>query len=185
MAPRPPTTTKVLSTRMNAAWGGYRYQLRTVTMPTQTRANLRDDLAQLDFNQSIEAITTGTSSERNQALGGLGGTAACGITAVSIATLKTTGCGLPPGPGGLIGAAEGISYLAVTALLVTSITTKVKTGRGVPNGPGGVLGLAEGLAWTVGLAGVVVLALQINDYGYVPNAVPTENAPCFSTTRTE
>jgi hypothetical protein len=26
-------------------------------------------------------------------------------------TLKTTGAGLPPGPGGALGAAEGISYL--------------------------------------------------------------------------
>lgn len=32
-------------------------------------------------------------------------------------TLKTTGSGLPPGPGGALGAAEGVSYLVRSPLL--------------------------------------------------------------------
>ena len=40
-------------------------------------------------------------------------------------TLKTTGCGLPAGPGGLLGALEGISYLFVVGLVGYSVYTKV------------------------------------------------------------
>ena len=40
-------------------------------------------------------------------------------------TLKTTGCGLPAGPGGLLGALEGISYLFVVGLVGFSLYTKV------------------------------------------------------------
>ena len=39
--------------------------------------------------------------------------------------LKTTGSGLPPGPGGLYGAAEGISYLVVVGLVGWSVASKV------------------------------------------------------------
>ena len=46
------------------------------------------------------------------------------------------------------------------------------------SGPGGILGAAEGLAFLAVLAGVVVLGLQIKDYGYIPNAVPTEGGKC-------
>jgi hypothetical protein len=41
--------------------------------------------------------------------------------------LKTTGCGLPAGPFGLLGAAEGLSYLGVIGLVSFSILTKIKT----------------------------------------------------------
>ncbi|EKX41882.1 hypothetical protein GUITHDRAFT_159869 [Guillardia theta CCMP2712] len=93
-------------------------------------------------------------------------------------TLKTTGCGLPAGPGGALGALEGVSYLWVVGLVAYSLYTKVKTGKGLPPGPGGILGAAEGLAFLAVLAGVVVLGLQIKDYGYIPNAVPTEGGKC-------
>ena len=33
-------------------------------------------------------------------------------------TLKTTGSGLPPGPGGALGAAEGVSYLVHSTTLL-------------------------------------------------------------------
>ena len=94
--------------------------------------------------------------------------------------LRTTGCGLPPGPAGAIGASEGLSYLIVAGTVAASATAKARTGRGLPDGPGGVLGLAEGLAWVVALAGAAVLVLQVSDYGYVPNAVPAADAPCFA-----
>jgi hypothetical protein len=40
--------------------------------------------------------------------------------------LKTTGRGLPEGPYGLYGAAEGVSYLVVLGIIGWSIATKVR-----------------------------------------------------------
>eukprot|EP00887_Chlorella_sp_A99_P000582 scaffold17.g582.t1 len=65
----------------------------------------------------------------------------------SLYTLKTTGAGLPPGPGGALGAAEGLSYLAVLGVVGWSIATKLRTGSGLPAGPGGVLGAVEGVSY--------------------------------------
>jgi len=42
----------------------------------------------------------------------------------------------------------------------------------------GVLGAAEGLGFLAVLAGVVVLGFQVSDYGYIPNAVPSEGSKC-------
>ena len=39
------------------------------------------------------------------------------------------GCGLPPGPSGLLGAAEGVSYLVVTAIACWSVYSKVSVGH--------------------------------------------------------
>jgi hypothetical protein len=39
----------------------------------------------------------------------------------SLYVLKTTSCGLPPGPFGLLGAGEGVSYLVVIGLLLIII----------------------------------------------------------------
>lgn len=44
------------------------------------------------------------------------------------------GCGLPPGPGGLLGAAEGVSYLLVVGTVIWSGFTRARTGRGLPPG---------------------------------------------------
>ena len=44
----------------------------------------------------------------------------------SLYVLKSTGSGLPPGPYGLYGAAEGVSYLVVTAIVGWSVATKVR-----------------------------------------------------------
>ena len=52
------------------------------------------------------------------------------ICGYSLFVLKTTGCGLPARPFGLVGAAEGISYLTVVSILGWSLATKVKTGSG-------------------------------------------------------
>lgn len=51
-------------------------------------------------------------------------------------------------------------------------------GSGLPAGPGGLLGAAEGLSFLAILAGLVVLVLQVTDYGYVPNAVPMDGGMC-------
>ncbi|KAG2493099.1 hypothetical protein HYH03_008762 [Edaphochlamys debaryana] len=75
-------------------------------------------------------------------------------------TLQTTGAGLPPGPGGALGAAEGVSYLVVLGLVGWSVATKVSTGSGLPPGPSGLLGAAEGVSYLSLLAGIVVFALK-------------------------
>ena len=96
----------------------------------------------------------------------------------SLYTLKTTGCGLPAGPFGLIGAAEGISYLVVIGFCAASALTKATSGSGLPPGPGGLLGAAEGLSFMTALAGLAVLGFQLSDYGYLPEAVPVEGGVC-------
>ena len=42
------------------------------------------------------------------------------------AVCAALGCGLPPGPSGLLGAAEGMSYLVVTAIASWSVYSKVR-----------------------------------------------------------
>ena len=100
------------------------------------------------------------------------------MTGYSLYTLKNTGCGLPAGPGGIVGAIEGISYLGVAGLLGASAYAKKTTGSGLPAGPYALLGLAEGVAFVLTLAGVYVGIAQIIDYGYIPNAVPVEGGKC-------
>jgi hypothetical protein len=117
-------------------------------------------------------------SESDQAALGGAGTAAALVVLWSEFTLKTTGCGLPAGPLGLLGAAEGISYLGIVALAGLSLYSKLRTGGGLPAGPGGILGAAEGLSFLAIAAGLVVLGFQIADYGYIPNAVPMEGGMC-------
>lgn len=128
--------------------------------------------------------------------GALGSVASC-VVLYSEFTLKTTGCGLPAGPYGAVGAVEGVSYLAMIGIIGASLTKKVKTGTGLPAGPGGLLGLAqrprsgrcfsrpnatvglgEGLAYLAAVVGLGVLGFQLADYGYIPNAVPGEGAIC-------
>ena len=84
---------------------------------------------------------------------------------------------MPPGPGGSIGAVEGISYLLVLALIGWSVTTKVKTGTGLPAGPGGVLGAGEGLSYLSLLAALGAFGFQLATRDFVPGALPTPE--CF------
>jgi hypothetical protein len=120
----------------------------------------------------------GAMSEADQTLLGVSRTLAALVVLYSEFTLKATGCGLPAGPFGLLGAAEGIGYLAVVGLAGYSLYTKVRTGTGLPAGPGGILGAAEGLSFVAVAAGLVVLGFQIADYGYIHNAVPVEGGMC-------
>jgi hypothetical protein len=58
---------------------------------------------------------------------GLTGLVASVIMLYSESVLFQTGCGLPAGPLGLYGAAEGISYLGVVGLVGFSLFTKFRT----------------------------------------------------------
>ncbi|KAL9241741.1 hypothetical protein vseg_015814 [Gypsophila vaccaria] len=106
-----------------------------------------------------------------------GGLISTPVIGWSLYTLKTTGCGLPPGPGGSIGALEGVSYLVVLGIIGWSIYTKVKTGSGLPNGPFGLLGAVEGLSFLSLIAILVVFGLQISETGSIPGPLPSDQ--CF------
>ena len=119
-----------------------------------------------------------TLSQSEQQGLGIAGTLSASIVFISEYTLASTGCGVPAGPFGLYGLAEGISYLGVVGIAGYSAFTKIKTGSGLPAGPVGLLGAAEGLSYLAILVGLVVLALQVINYGYIPNAVPSPNGIC-------
>ena len=72
------------------------------------------------------------------------------VVLVSEYFLKTTGEGLPPGPGGIYGATEGVSYLVIVGIVGWSLYTKVKTGSGLQ---GSLLGAVEGLSYLSVVAG--------------------------------
>jgi hypothetical protein len=63
-------------------------------------------------------------------------------------------------PGGLFGAAEGVSYLVIVGIVAWSLYTKSQTGSGLPAGPSGLLGAAEGFSFLSLGVGIVVAALQ-------------------------
>ena len=109
---------------------------------------------------------------------GVSGLIASIVVLYSESVLFNTGCGLPAGPFGLVGAVEGISYLGVVGLIGFSLYAKIKTGKGLPAGPAGILGAAEGVAYLAALAGILVLIAQVTNYGYIPNAVPMEGGMC-------
>ncbi|KAL7531556.1 hypothetical protein ACHAXR_004109 [Thalassiosira sp. AJA248-18] len=117
-------------------------------------------------------------SESESSILGIAGIVAANIMIYSESVLFRTGCGLPAGPAGLVGAAEGVSYLGVVGLVAFSLFTKIRTGKGLPSGPGGYLGAAEGLSYLAIIGGVIVLAAQVTNYGYIPNAVPMEGGMC-------
>jgi hypothetical protein len=109
--------------------------------------------------------------------GELSALAACGILAqpvvwVSLYFVVTTGGGLPAGPFGLLGAVEGVSYLAVVGVVGLSIYKKITTGSGLPPGPNGLLGAVEGFSFLTLLVGLLSLAILVADQGCVPNAKP-------------
>lgn len=106
-----------------------------------------------------------------------GGLISAPVIGWSLYTLKTTGCGLPPGPGGSLGALEGVSYLVVVGIVGWSIYTKSKTGSGLPNGPFGLLGAVEGLSYLSLLAILVVFGLQFLEKGSIPGPLPADQ--CF------
>ncbi|XP_020217330.1 uncharacterized protein LOC109800839 [Cajanus cajan] len=126
-------------------------------------------------NMAKEGSDTGNGIIEKVAIAG--GLISTPVIGWSLYTLKTTGCGLPPGPGGSIGALEGVSYLVVVAIVAWSLYTKTKTGSGLPNGPFGLLGAVEGLSYLALVAIVVVFGLQYLDQGYIPGPLPADK--CF------
>jgi len=139
-------------------------------LPSSSRLSLNSN----DENNASFTIM----SDSDQLLLGVASSTAGFITLYSEFVLKSTGCGLPAGPFGLVGAAEGVSYLGIVGMGAFSLYKKIKTGSGLPAGPGGLLGLGEGLSFLAIVAGIVVFVLQVTNYGYIPNAVPMEGGMC-------
>jgi len=81
-----------------------------------------------DFNEN-EDLNSSRMAESDQALLGILGTFAGLVTLYSEFTLKSTGCGLPAGPYGLVGAVEGISYLTIVGIAGLAAYTKFETVR--------------------------------------------------------
>lgn len=102
---------------------------------------------------------------------------ALGTVAYSEFVLATSGCGLPPGPYGLYGAAEGVSYLVLLAFVGLSVYVKTTSGKGLPPGPLNLLGAAEGLAYLLLLLGIFDAAFI--RFGELPSAVPTPGSRCY------
>ncbi|KAF6252353.1 hypothetical protein COO60DRAFT_538484 [Scenedesmus sp. NREL 46B-D3] len=105
-----------------------------------------------------------------QLMSALAGCAAVGTVLWSEFVLKETGCGLPPGPYGLLGAAEGISYLSVLGFAGAGAAARGASGgrQGLP----GALKVPEVLAYGALAAGLFVLASQLREYGYIPPPLP-------------
>jgi len=163
------------------------------------------------------------------------GLAAQPIVWWSLATLKTTGCGLA---GSTVQSLEGVAYLVVAAFALAGLTTRVRKGGAgltaaeleaadaegsafaaataaaadaakeapadkraaalrslavaterqrlsadkvvaVP-GPARLLGYAESLSYASAVAGLVVAASQLLEYGALPSALPVAGAACWS-----
>uniref|UniRef100_A0A7S0KC49 Uncharacterized protein n=1 Tax=Ostreococcus mediterraneus TaxID=1486918 RepID=A0A7S0KC49_9CHLO len=136
-------------------------------------ADLVNDLKSVDGGETLDGLASG-NVEAVAGVVGLASTVVCGY---SLYVLQNTGCGLPPGPFGLVGGLEGISYLVTGGLIVGSAGKKIVTGSGLPAGPGGVLGGAEGIAYLLALYGIFVFVSMGGD---LPNAIPTEGGKCFS-----
>ncbi|KAK9818480.1 hypothetical protein WJX74_009028 [Apatococcus lobatus] len=98
----------------------------------------------------------------------ISGLVASPIVLASCWALKTTGEGLPPGPGGIFGALEGVSYLQLLGFIAWSIYSKVKTGKGLPSGPSGLIGAAEGLSYLTVLVAVGVFGFELITKGSLP-----------------
>ncbi|KAL3698717.1 hypothetical protein R1sor_012793 [Riccia sorocarpa] len=149
----------------------------------KTKLHLFSYAARTKTQRGLGLTVVAAQSEDAESVGPVGiGAIAGGLVAVpvvawSLYTLKTTGCGLPPGPGGAIGALEGVSYLVIVGVIGWSIFTKVKTGAGLPSGPFGLLGAVEGLSYLAFLAILVVFGLQALDFGFIPGPLPGEQ--CF------
>ncbi|KAF8062687.1 Papln [Scenedesmus sp. PABB004] len=105
-----------------------------------------------------------------QVLAAIAGCAAVGTVMWSEFVLKESGCGLPPGPYGLVGAAEGLSYLAVLGFAGAGLSARAGSGgrAGLP----GALAVPETLAYGALAAGLFVLASQLQQYGYIPPPLP-------------
>ena len=109
--------------------------------PLKDLSNLDKDLAKVSPSAMADALSA-TTARRGRSRDRDRRDRRVRRHGLVLLTLRDTGCGLPPGPLGLVGAAEGVSYLYPRARRVER-GEEGQDGSG-PRKPGGVLGLAEG-----------------------------------------
>jgi hypothetical protein len=73
---------------------------RRLLPPVRGLKDLDKDLAKVNPGDMADALGGEDREARQQAVIGVGGLIATGVMTWSLVTLKSTGCGLPPGPGG-------------------------------------------------------------------------------------
>ena len=141
---------------------------------------------------SISSSTISSSSMVNVKKEDIGSIAAAMVVLRSEFVLKTTGCGLPAGPYGVVGAMEGLSYVVVVLTCATAIANYVSSSAAaaaaavvVKRGVDGVDDensssssartsstiasttklIAIALSSTAILLGIIVVIFQVLDYG--------------------
>jgi hypothetical protein len=100
------------------------------------------------------------------------GIAAQPVVWISLYTVATTGAGLPAGPYGLLGAVEGLSYLAVLGWAGASFLRTQQTDDDDGGGGGDRRRLAMNGSRLTLVAALATLAALAVDRGCVPNARP-------------
>lgn len=124
------------------------------------RAALVTQLAMSNSGGNNDSNETESSSS---SIVGTLGLIAQPIVWISLISVAMTGGGLPPGPFGLLGALEGISYLVVVGLVATAIVSR-------ENSHGS--NLAQQLSLGTIVVALLVLFKLVADQGCVPNAKP-------------
>ena len=115
-------------------------------------------------------FNNGDSEPNNNSLVSAVGVGAQPIVWISLATVATTGAGLPPGPFGLLGALEGMSYLIMLALVGKVVYQNFVGDRDATSSNS--TEFAERLAIFSLSLGLLVLASLVEKQGCVPNAKP-------------
>jgi len=148
LAPKPlARSTGALST--SARYASRRQSSRVILQSSEKNDN-DNNSEDRDENDSVNG----------DALVGYVGVACQPVVWASLYLVATTGGGFPAGPGGLLGALEGVSYLAVVAFALVPSSTSLLSST------------ATNLSRiTIGV-GLVVLAGLVADQGCVPNAKP-------------
>ena len=104
------------------------------------------------------------------------GLVALPVVWISLYFVVTTGGGLPAGPWGLLGATEGLSYLAIVGfsvwVLIKAITKSTTETRRSDEEESLLLDIVERLSFLSLLAGLLALASLVVEQGCVPNAKP-------------
>ena len=115
---------------------------------------------------------------------GLSYTVVAGFALASVVTRVTTGSGLREAE--LDAAAADVAALKAAAannpadrLASQRAQASMAKAEAVAGLPSQVLNAAEVLSLVTAVVGLIVLALQIVEYGYIPEALPLEGAVCW------
>lgn len=152
---------------------------------------------QREAQRKLEETLEGLQKDDGRVLDGGTPSGAVGALAVSLAVLPyiplslystylvlTTGKGVPAGPNGVYGAAEGFATLVVFAVVAWSLTSFFTRARGLPPGPFNVLGATQFLSFlaaaSLGGATFTKGGSSMNLFGKAGLALPAISMPELS-----